>query len=178
MITIKSKSKNYGINIPNVANEIDGKTLLDLTSNISVPAYHAIIALRYRITLFELCMQGRNKGKKQSVSVVPLFVKANFGKDEKMSFPCDAGDRILIDGSDIERGTHLRVNTVIAPDNITNYIITDEELNRASINHSLTGEKDDTIFCLEFKIVPISSLRGSIKGENYDCFRLDEKASK
>lgn len=178
MITIKSKSRNYGINIPNSADEITGKTLLDLTSNISVPAYHVIIALRYRITLFELCMQGRNKGRKQSVSVVPLFVKGNFGKDEKLSFPCEAGDRILIDGSDIERGTHLRVNTVITPDNITNYIISDEELNKASINHSLTGKQDDTIFCLEFKIVPVSSLRGSIDGENHDPFRLNEKASK
>ena len=173
MITIKSNSKSYGINIPSSPEEIKGQDLLDLVSHVSLPNYFAIIALRYRITLFELCMQGRNKGKKQSVSVVPLFVKANKETQEKLTFPCKAGDRILIDGSEIERGSHLSINTVITPDNIANYIISDEELNKASINHSLTGEKDDTIFCIEFKIVPVAALHGTVAGKNTDPYRLE-----
>ena len=64
MITIKSNSKSYGINIPSSPEEIKGQDLLDLVSHVSLPNYFAIIALRYRITLFELCMQGRNKGNR------------------------------------------------------------------------------------------------------------------
>lgn len=177
MITIKSEKRNYGINVPSSPNEITGQDLLDLTSHICLPNYYALIALRYRVTLFELCMQGRNKGKKQSVSVVPLFVKVKNQDKNALSFDCEAGDRILIDGSDIERGSHVNINTVITPDNIVAYILSDEELNKASINHSLTGEKDDTIFALEFKIVPISCLHGAIKGTNADPFRVDIKSN-
>ncbi len=173
MITIKSKSANYGINIPTAPEEISKEKLNKLTENFKLPQYYCVVALRYRITLFELCMNSRGKGRKQLVSVVPILAKKN---DKELPF-AEVGDRILIDGSEIERGSHLNINTCITPDKISNYILNDDELNKASINHSLTGKEDDTIYCLEFKVIPINSVKGSIIGNVDDPFlnKIDEE---
>ena len=97
-------------------------------------------------------------------------------KDKELPF-AEVGDRILVDGSEIERGSHLNINTCITPDKISNYILNDDELNKASINHSLTGKEDDTIYCLEFKVIPINSVKGSIIGNVDDPFlnKIDEE---
>ena len=101
------------------------------------------------------------------VSVVPLLAKFN---KEEMHMDAEIGDRVIIDGSSIERGSHLNVATGITPERITSYITNDEELNKASINRSITKGSDDTIYCLEFKIVPLNDIKGIIKGDNEDIF--------
>lgn len=166
MFSIKSVKAGYGINIPTAPEEITKEVLNQLTENFYLPPYYCVVALRYRITLFELCMNSRGKGRKQLVSVVPILAKKH---EDDLKF-CEVGDRILIDGSDIERGSHLNINTVITPDKISSYIINDEDLNKASINHSLTGDEDDTIYCLEFKVVPINAIKGAIVGNVKDPF--------
>lgn len=167
MLQIKSKNANYGINIPTTPEEITKEALEGLVKNVVIPKYFCIIALRYRVKLFELCMTSRSSNKKGLVSVVPLLAKFN---KEEMKMDAEVGDRVIIDGSSIERGSHLNVATGITPERITSYITNDEELNKASINRSITKGSDDTIYCLEFKIVPLNDIKGIIKGDNEDIF--------
>lgn len=168
MITIKSTNAEYGIKIPTDTKEINGEILSQLLSNVTTPQYYCIIALRYKIRLFNLIMQRKSSsGKNTTVSVVPLLAKIN---ESDNKFNLKAGDRIIIDGSSIERGSHLGVRTAITPDNLANYIISDEELNKKAINHTLTDGKDDTIYCLEFKIVPINDIKGKVSGDIIDPF--------
>lgn len=171
MLELKSNSANYGIKIPTKENEINEEVLRNLTSNISLPKYYCIIALRYRINVFDLVMTAKSATNKQKqVSVVPILAKYNEGE---LSVNGKVGDRILIDGTDIERGSHLNVNTCVTPDRIASYISKDEELNRKAIKRELSDEDVSTIFCLEFKIVPINAIKGVIEGANYDPFRVD-----
>lgn len=167
MITLKAANAKYGIKIPTDTKEITGEVLSQLLSNVTTPEYLCVVALRYKIKLFNLCMQKKSSsGKRDLVSVVPLLAKIN---DKENKFNLKPGDRIVIDGSAIERGSHLGVRTAITPDNLANYIISDEELNRKVINHTIT-EGDDTVYCLEFKIVNMNDIRGKITGDIIDPF--------
>ena len=171
MVELKSNSETYGINIPTKESEINAEVLEKLTSNIVLPKYWCIIALRYRINIFDLVMTAKSTTNKQKqVSVVPILAKYNEGE---LTVNGNVGDRVLIDGTDIERGSHLNVNTCITPDRIASYISKDEELNKKAIRRELSDEDVSTIFCLEFKIVPVNSIKGLINGTNYDPFRID-----
>ena len=83
----------------------------------------------------------------------------------------EIGQRVLIDGSDVERGSHLNVNTVITPDKIAAYINNDEALTKDIIGRKIGDES--AVFCLEFKVVPISAIKGIIDGKQTGHFKLD-----
>ena len=171
MITLKSKNANYSINVPTDKSELDGETISQLLSNITLPKHYCVIALRYKVSLFELVFSQRSSSqKKPMVSVVPLMGKVN--KDD-VTFEVNPGDRVLIDGADIERGTHLGVNTAITVSNITNYIVSDEELIKKCLNREKKDSTDD-IYCLEFKIVPVNALHGKVFGDIIDPFVVKE----
>lgn len=167
MITLKSEKSDYSINVPTSPNELDGETISQLLSNITLPKYHCVIALRYKASLFDLVFSQRSNSQKNTmVSVVPLMGK--FNKDD-INFTVNPGDRIIIDGSDIERGSHVGVNTVITLNNVTRYILNDEDLRKQCLNRE-DKTKQDTIYCLEFKIVPVNSIRGRVSGDIIDPF--------
>lgn len=168
MLHLENSKASYAINIPTSPDEINVDVLKELTACISLPDYYCIIGLRYKISIFNLAMQSKSANKKQLVSVVPILAKVN---EEQLKFACKIGQRVIIDPSEVERGSHLGINTAITPDNIANYITSDEELNKKCINRTLGDLKDDTIYCLEFKIVPISALKGSIEGNATDPFK-------
>jgi hypothetical protein len=106
------------------------------------------------------------------VSVVPILAKFNEGE---LTIG-EVGDRVLIDGSEIERGTHLNVNTVITPGKITDYINSDEQLTKDVIGRKIGDES--SIYCLEFKVVPCNSIKGIISGKICDPFVENFKSDK
>lgn len=167
MITLKAANAKYGIKVPTDTKEITGEVLSQLLSNVTLPKYYCVIALRYKASLFDLAFLRKNNSQKNTVvSVVPLMGK--FNKDD-INFIVNPGDRIIIDGSDIERGSHIGVNTVVTLNNITNYILDDEELRKQCLSKA-DKIMQDTIYCLEFKIVPINSIHGRIFGDIIDPF--------
>lgn len=174
MLRLESQNANYAINVPTDEKEIDKKVLNNLLSNVSLPQYYCVVALRYRVSLFDLTITSKSATKKQqTVSVVPLMGKFNEGEPK---VNVEVGQRILIDGSDIERGSHLNVNTVITPDRIATYIGNDSDLSKNVIARKL-GD-GSPIFCLEFKIVPITAIKGVISGKSHDPFIENIKSEK
>lgn len=171
MLELQSKNANYGINVPTEEKEIDEKVLTKLLSNITLPKYYCVIALRYRVKLFDLVITSKSNTKKQQmVSVVPILAKFNEG-DLTIG---KVGNRVLIDPSEIERGSHLNVNTVITPNKIADYINSDEELTKGVIGRKLGN--DSHVYCLEFKIVPCNSIKGIIDGKIEDPFAKNFKS--
>lgn len=170
MLKLQSKNSNYGINIPTEEKEINDKALNSLLSNVVLPKYYCVIALRYKTKLFDLAITSKsNTSKKQLVSVVPILAKFNEGEISIGK----VGDRVLIDPVDIERGSHLNVNTVITPLKISDYINSDSDLTKDIISRKLGN--DDYIYCLEFKIIPCNSIKGIIDGIIHDPFAIHYK---
>lgn len=166
MLQLDSKNANYRINIPTKEEEINKEVLTKLLSNFSLPQYYCVVALRYRIKLFDLTITSKSTTKRQqTVSVVPILAKFNEGE---LKVNGEIGQRVLIDGTDIERGSHLNVNTVITPDKIAAYINNDEALTKDVIGRKIGDES--AVFCLEFKVVPISAIKGIIDGKIEDPF--------
>lgn len=165
MLKLESKNADYGINIPTEEKEINAEVLEQLLANVTLPKYYCIIALRYKVKLFDLTITAKSNTKKQQlVSVVPILAK--FNKDDLTIGKI--GDRVLIDPSEIERGSHLNVNTVITPEKIAKYIDSDETLTKNVIGRKIGDESH--IFCLEFKVVPCNSIKGIIVGKVKDPF--------
>lgn len=166
MLQLESKNADYRINIPTKESEINGEILTKLLSNFTLPKYYCVVALRYRVKLFDLTITSRSNTKKQqTVSVVPILAK--FNSIDELSIG-DVGDRVLIDPSEIERGSHLNVNTVITPTKVADYINSDEQLTKDVIGRKIGDES--YVFCLEFKVVPCNSIKGIIKGKIEDPF--------
>lgn len=165
MLKLESKNANYCVFVPTKESEINEEVLKQLLSNFTLPQYYCVIALRYRVKLFDLTITSKSNTKRQQmVSVVPLLAKFNDG-ELKIG---KVGDRVLIDGSEIERGTHLNVNTVITPGKITDYINSDEQLTKDVIGRKIGDESN--VYCLEFKVVPCNSIKGIINGRIDDPF--------
>lgn len=166
MLQLESKNANYRINIPTKEEEINKEVLTKLLSNFTLPQYYCVIALRYRIKLFDLTITSKSTTKRQqTVSVVPILAKFNEGE---LKVNGEVGQRVLIDATDIERGSHLNVNTVITPDKIAAYINNDDTLTKDVIGRKIGDES--AVFCLEFKVVPINAIKGIIDGKIEDPF--------
>ena len=173
MLHLESKNANYGINVPTKESEINKEVFKELLSNFTLPKYYCVVALRYRVKLFDLTITSKSNTKKQQmVSVVPILAKFNEGE---LTIG-EVGDRVLIDGSEIERGTHLNVNTVITPTKIADYINSDEQLTKDVIGKRIGDESN--IYCLEFKVVPCNSIKGVINGKICDPFVENFKSDK
>ena len=173
MLHLESTKKNYGINIPTDEKEINKDVLEKLLSNFTLPKYYCVVALRYRVKLFNLVLSSKSNTKKQQlVSVVPIIAKFNEGELMIGS----VGNRVLIDPSEIERGSHLNVNTVITPNKIADYINDDDQLVKDVIARKVGDESD--VYCLEFKVVPCNSIKGVIDGKIEDPFIKHFKSNK
>lgn len=155
MYKLKSANADFAINVPTKPEEITGELLTKLVSHISVSEHRAIVALRYKVNPFELVMAGKSQKKGLSVSVVPILAAYNG------NLTVEPGTRISIAGSDLERALHLSNVSKISPDAIKDYINSDDALTKNVINK--TEFKDvDYIYCLEFKIIGISSIQAFI----------------
>ena len=186
MLVIKSKKLSYGINFPTDLSEITPEVLTSLTENIKLPKHYCIVALCCNTKLFEFCASMRN-GKDSNVAVTPLLAKISANDAEDMNI--SVGDKIIIDRSSLERGVHVSVPTLINTQNAYNYLDKDPDLSKAimtnnassvlvdpNINKSLAAGNSPKIYIMNFKIVPVNSIYGSIEmGTNInDPFKYTE----
>ena len=172
MLVIKSKKLNYGINFPTDLNEITPEVLTSLTENIKLPKHYCIVALCCNTKLFEFVASMRN-GKDSNVAVVPLLAKISDADSKEMNV--SVGDKIIIDRSSLERGVHVSVPTLINTQNAYNYLDKDPNLSKAimtrdsstalvdpNINKSLAAGNSPRVYIINFKIVPVNSIFGSL----------------
>lgn len=178
MLTLKSDKLSYGINLPTTIDEINKEVLTKLTEHINLPKYYAVVAICKRVDLAQfLFATSGNKKANVKVSVVPVLAK--IGDEAGKDINGEAGDRIVMAPSDLERGDHVHLNTLITDINVRNYLDSDEALRRAIFS----GEKfkNEEVYIVEFKIVPVSFIHGCIHKPasiKNDPFLIEDKESK
>lgn len=159
MITLKSDRLSYGINLPTSVDEITKEVLAEITAHINLPKYYAVIALCKQVNLaqFLLATSG-NKKANVRVSVTPVLAK--IGDEAAKEINAEAGKRVVIAVSDLERGDHLHLNTMITDNNVREYLDSDESLRRDIF--AGTKFKNENVYIVEFKIVPVNAIHGCI----------------
>lgn len=156
MITIKSKKQSYGVKLPTDISEITPEVLDELTKDIIVPNYYCIVGLCFKTKLFDLCTMIK-QSKNTEVSVTSIIAKISNKDREELN--AEIGDKIIIERSSLERGTHININTAINSINIRRYLNDDSELVKEIIS---SNDKMNNVIIMEFKIIPISEIRAVI----------------
>lgn len=157
--TVTDGKKDFAFRLPTRINEITGEYLKAVTDDIDIAPYYAVIASVYRAKLPEV-ISSKKKSREMAVSVTPLFVKANLNitieeGTKELFNSLNSSDRIIIAGTDIERGYQLStpLNMITLENVIKIY------------NHDNNFAKEVMIdqnyyFFVDFKMVPITDIKG------------------
>lgn len=157
MVTIKAESANYGINFPENVKELTPAILKQITTGINVPDNFVIVALAFKIRVFDFAVSINSK-KDQNFGVVPLLAKTD---DKSLRYlNAGVGDKLIIPRSALERGVHLNIPISISSDNAAMYFDTYKEL-ATSIVRDNNIIKNRTIILLQFKIIPVTDISAS-----------------
>lgn len=187
MLEIKSKEKGYSVNFPTSIKEFTPELLDAITENVKLPKFHAIVILCYEVKLFDFAINIR-ANKPANTKVFPLLAKIDSEDADKIN--SKVSDKIIIDRTTIERGHHLVIPIMITSDNATNFLKQDEKLMTNIIKgqvkdshvddlivQQMIDNKYNNIFIVEFKIIPINDIKGSISNGSkvIDPFKIVSK---
>lgn len=154
MITLTSKQKDFSINLPTELSEIDAKVLTRMTSHIRLSKHYSIVAICKHVDLAQFILANTNsKHSNALVTVVPLLAKGDSD--------APVGSKIFINPTEIERGEHIYINTVISENFLYNYIDSDDILRKGI----LTTMNKTKVYIVSFKLVPNSAIHGYCVGE-------------
>lgn len=180
MIEIKSEKKSWSINLPESEKEVTPELLTTITAGVELPPYHCIIAMCFKVRLFDIAFNINNQ-RDQNVTVVPLLAKAN--SEMLKQHNVAIGRKVVVDRSTLERGVHLTLPIMASQSNVMKYIKEDENLrqnllsgtdgkNKAVNLDVVTDSADDKlkrisakspeVVILEFKIIPIGDIVATI----------------
>lgn len=171
MITLNSSKQKFALNVPTQLSEITPEYLAKVTNHIHLCDNYAMIALVLTTKLSEYCYTLNNpKAKDAQVGVTPMIVKFKTSDDVHVDF--NPNDIAIISNTELERGYHVNVPSMISSDKVGSYIMEDEDLRKAIQIGELKNENgerlgDNYIKLIQFKIVPISSITGSFTPINY-----------
>lgn len=199
MINLQSEKKGYSINLPTKLEEITPELLNVLLQDIKVPDYYCIVAICMNVKLLDIAVNVNNN-KEQTVSVVPLLAK--IGKEDTLKVNAVVGDKVVVDRSTLERGSHLSIKTVISDTEVKLFISDDEALRKRLLSGGdgsipepvKEGElergieikheknvvklaKSPRIFMVSFKIIPATDIMAAIpvKAIQQDPFKVLNK---
>lgn len=167
MITIKSEKKSYGINFPTSIDEITAEHLATITNGVKLPPHYCIVALAFNTKVFEFCAS-INSNRNSNIKVIPVLAKIS--AEDSCILNANVGDKVIINRSSLERGSHINIKTAINSSYASKYFSDDPELLKAilskskigNIDESLVASKSQNIIVLEFKIVPVNEIVATI----------------
>ena len=151
-------SSDFLMSLPTKISEITSDYLLDVTKDIVVAPYHAVVATIYRCKLPEVISTSK-KSRAMAIAIVPIFVKCEIPNDDDYNINVykniKCGDKIIIGGTDLERGYQLSTHkNFITIENIIKIY-----------NHDNDFAKDvmrdqNYYYFVDFKLVPINDIKG------------------
>ena len=162
-------SNGFKMNLPTSLNEITEDYLRGVTNHISIAPYHCIVALVYRCKLPEIISTARKK-KDLATAIVPLFVSANptINSEKEtinMFSSMKTGDKIIIAGTDIERGYHLTCpKNFITIDNVVRVYNSDSNFAKGVMMDQ------NYYYFIDFKLVPITDIKGFYSRDKEEPF--------
>ena len=163
--TVTDGKQDFAFRLPTKISEITGDYLKAVTDDIVIAPYHAVIASIYRAKLPEVISTNK-KSKAMAVAIVPVFVKANLkgiieDGTKTLFEQLKAADRVIIAGTDIERGYQLSTpKNMITMENVIKIY-----------NHDNNFAKEVMIdqnyyFFVDFKLVSITDIKGKYNMSN------------
>lgn len=166
MIQIKSEKATFGISVPQTLQEFTPGILAEITRAISVPKHYCIVASCLETTLFTVASSLQSESINM-VAITPMVAKIGDEDSERMS--TSAGLQAVIHPTDLERGSHLDLPTMISFKKFRKYLREDKNLINKIIKGQFTKEDSDevipsntSIILVEFKIIPVAEIRSSI----------------
>lgn len=158
MNLLKPETDDYGIVILNHLDELRNEDLVTLTEGYKLPKHYCIIALACTTKLYDLCITVNNR-KDHEVGVVPILAKISEEDSENVN--AKVGDKLIIDRSSLERGYHVNIPTMISSNNIRKWLVEHINFTRNICAHKDSLSKSNIVM-VEFKIVPVVDIHGSI----------------
>ena len=157
-LDVKVNERKVTISIPTKLEEITKDWLNNVTKDINPALDYSLIALVLKDNLGML-LNTKHKPN-QSVAGVCLFIKSNT-KDSEYIYGLECGTPVIIAPSDIAIGNHIVApKNSITPGKIASIISSDTETrNKFMLDR-------ETIFTVEFKLVPNSSIHGDVIESN------------
>lgn len=157
-LDVKVNEGKVTLNLPTKLSEITKEWLTSVTNSITPAPNYSIIALVLKDSIAMLLNAKRKNN--QMVAGVSVFVKTSSGDNSYLSsIPC--GTPVVVAPSDISMGNHIIApKNTITPGKIASLIEGDKELkNKIFLDNQ-------TIFTVEFKLVPNSAIHGDIIEDN------------
>lgn len=177
MITLKNELVKKVINVPTSVNEITPEVLNDLTSNIVLSKYRALVALCWKVSFADIFFNKKQNNNKSAV-VIPLLAKLNVPEDEAKSYEhLKQGQKLILTRSAIEMGVHVHIPNAASMNSISDWAREVENAknpgkNVVNINTLPTGE----FILIEFKVVNVGDISGVITSDvlEKDPFAVNE----
>lgn len=167
--TVTDGSNEFLMNLPTKLSEITPDYLLSVTKDITIAPYHAIVATVYRCKLPEV-ISSNKKSRAMAVAIVPIYVKSNLPLEtEKPTFDLiqniKCGDKIIIAGTDLERGYQLSTpKNFITIENVLKIYNHDREFAKGVM------ADQNYYYFVDFKLVPINDIKGFYEPSNVAAY--------
>ena len=158
MIKFKTNGKlgKFIITLPTNIKDLSADYLKSITEDISVAPNYALICIAYKDKLSNFIITAK-RAKPTQIATVPIYVK---GECEDKSIALNAGDKIIISGSDISLGYHVTTpSNDLNLNKFINYIDGDNN----AYQRAITEQGDNYVYFIEFKIVPYCNIVGEYK---------------
>ena len=161
MIKLRNEKRNYEVKYPTKFSEVNFEGLVKAVNNVYVAEHYAIIALCQSFTPFALATLGTKQNKDMAVPVSANFIRANDPNNKLVGNP---GDKVIISRSDLELSTHLPIRFGLSTAIISD-ILQDDTKSVTMLRQNPVDENGNLvkeIIVVEFKLVPISSIKATI----------------
>lgn len=176
MITLKHENVEKVINVPTSINEITPEVLEQLSANIYVAKYYALVALCWHVGFGEIFFNQNKKDK--SAKVTPLLAKLNVPEAEQSDYKwLEVGKKLILSRSALEMGVHVHIPNAASMQSIQDWAEKVEQLERPGAKGmSINTLPQGKFVLVEFKVVPLSQVSGVINEDNLpvDPFLVNE----
>lgn len=158
------------LTIPGSVSEYNKNVLKQITDNIKIAPHYALVGIVTGIAPISVFM---NVTSEASISITPILAKVG---DSENSFVDNVGDIVIIDKSSLERGIHCRNSSKTSYDCFVKSV--ERMVNdKSDIQKIFSGEDKDrynkTCYVIEFKLVPISDIKGCYTYNNVNDVIFD-----
>lgn len=160
MFQIKSKNKDYSLNLLTNSDEIRKESLEDIVKDLNLAPHYCAICNIYKLPLLDLVIAINDSKGPKNINALPIIVKISEYEEKKNYLTI--GHRVIVDKNVLARSDEYNNNkNKYSITKVIDYIESDKELSSDIIK----GERsNEVIYLLSFRILPINSIVAS-----YDC---------
>ena len=152
---VDGKLGKFEITLPEEFSEISKEYLERCTEHIHPAENYALVGVVSKEYLNTI-LTASKKGQSINIAITPIFIKAG-PTDAEIVKRLSIGTRVIVSGSDLSIGNHINSPyNKITTNNIVSLCEGDRNITKESI--LLTRP----VCFLEFKIVPISAIKGNL----------------